>query len=158
GDAEAAERLLRKALEEDPANHRIVLDLVPLLIERGAFDEAEQLLHGLPMDKHEDEAVKQLESRLHLARSTTEGPDEATLRERIARDENDLEARYLLATRLLAQGEYEEGLELLMGVLRKDRNYADGAARQAMLDAFELLGNSGELVSRYRRQLASLLY
>ena len=158
GDRETAERILRKAMEEDPANHRVVLDLAELLIDGKAFDEAESLLRHLPMDKREDEAVKQLESRLHLARSTAEGPDDETLRQRIAADDNDLEARYQLATRLLARGEYEEGLELMMGVLRKDRNFADGQARQAILDAFELLGNSGDLVSRYRRQLATVLY
>ena len=158
GDSDAAERLLREALANDPENHRVVLDLAGLLIERQDFDEAESLLQGLPVDKRDDETVRQLLSQLQLARSTANAPDETILRQRIEANEDDLEARYQLAMQRIAGGEHEEGLELLMSVLRKDLNYADGAARQAVLDTFELLGNSGELVSRYRRQLATLLY
>ncbi|HEB82381.1 MAG TPA: thioredoxin [Gammaproteobacteria bacterium] len=158
GDSDAAERLLREALANDPENHRVVLDLAGLLIERQDFDEAESLLQDLPVDKRDDETVRQLLSQLQLARSTANAPDETILRQRIEANEDDLEARYQLAMQRIAGGEHEEGLELLMSVLRKDLNYADGAARQAVLDTFELLGNSGELVSRYRRQLATLLY
>ncbi len=158
GDSDAAERLLREALANDPENHRVVLDLAGLLIDRQNFDEAESLLQDLPVDKRDDETVRQLLSQLQLARSTANAPDETILRQRIEANEDDLEARYQLAMQRIAGGEHEEGLELLMSVLRKDLNYADGAARQAVLDTFELLGNSGELVSRYRRQLATLLY
>ena len=136
----------------------MVLDLAELLLARQSFDEAEALLKGLPMDKRDNENVKQLLGKLQLARSMANAPDEIILRQRIEADENDLEARYQLAMQRIARGEHEEGLELLLSVLRKNLNYEDGAARQAMLDTFELLGNSGELVSRYRRQLATLLY
>lgn len=158
GDREAAGRLLREAMAADPDNHRVLIDLAEWLIAEQAFDEAEALLQGLPADKRDDESVRQLQSKLQLARSTANAPDEASLRQRIEANENDLEARYLLAMQCIARGDYEQGLELLMSVLRANLNYADGAARQAMLDTFELLGNSGERVSHYRRQLATLLY
>ena len=42
-------------------------------------------------------------------------------------------------------------------ILKTDRNYDDGAARKVMLEIFQLLGNTGPLVSAYRGQLANIL-
>jgi len=46
----------------------------------------------------------------------------------------------------------------LLALLRKDRSYGDDAARKGMIQVFELLDGSGELVSRYRARLTSALF
>jgi putative thioredoxin len=50
-----------------------------------------------------------------------------------------------------------EGMDQLLEIVQRDRKFRDDIGRKTMLDVFNLLGGSGELVSTYRRKLASLL-
>jgi putative thioredoxin len=84
--------------------------------------------------------------------------DEASLRERLAKNAADLEARLQLGKRLAAEGRYAEALEELLEVVRRDRNFQDQAARKAMLDIFQVLGSGNELAERYRAELANVLF
>ena len=74
----------------------------------------------------------------------------------MATNENDLEARLKLANLLVAAGQYEAGMDQLLEIVRRDRGFEDDAGRKTLLSVFNLLGG-GELVSRYRRLLASAL-
>jgi putative thioredoxin len=47
-------------------------------------------------------------------------------------------------------------MEQLLEIVRRDRAYEDDIGRKTLLSVFNLLGG-GELVSRYRRLLASAL-
>jgi putative thioredoxin len=101
-----------------------------------------------------DPRVPQLKARLQFAGAA--GEDEAALHARVAADGNDLDARLKLATLRVAAGDYEAGMEQLLEIVRRDRAYEDDIGRKTLLSVFNLLGG-GELVSRYRRLLASAL-
>jgi putative thioredoxin len=79
------------------------------------------------------------------------------LKARIARDENDLEARLQLAHQYVGRREYRPALEQLLEIVHSNRAYRDDIARKTMLKVFELLGNQGELVSEFRKKLASAM-
>ena len=49
-------------------------------------------------------------------------------------------------------------LEELLEIVRRDRAFRADIARKTMLQVFSLLGNQGELVSEYRKRLASAMY
>ena len=48
-------------------------------------------------------------------------------------------------------------MDQLLEIVRRDRKFKDDIGRRTLLDVFNLLGGQGELVSAYRRKLASLL-
>ena len=81
-----------------------------------------------------------------------------SLRRRVARDANDLEARLQLANLSVAKEDYAAALDQLLEIVRRDRAFRDDIARKTMLQVFSLLGNQGELVSEYRKRLASAMY
>ena len=80
------------------------------------------------------------------------------LRAAVESDPDDLESRLQLANQLVLANEFPEALDQLLEIIRKDRSFNDEAPRQTMIKIFELLGNQGEIVSSYRRQLGRLLY
>ena len=68
----------------------------------------------------------------------------------------DLEARLKLANLHVAARQYEAGMDQLLEIVRRDRSFGDDIGRKTLLSVFTLL-EGGELVSRYRRLLASAL-
>jgi len=156
-DIEQALELLSRAAELDPADENVLIDRAALLVESGRHEEARQLLSALSPLGGMDERVSVLQSKLDLAQGAADAPSEALVRQRIERDENDLEARLQLAHLHVARSEHRQALEQLLDIVRRDRSFGDDVARKTMLKVFELLGNGGELVSEFRRKLASAM-
>ena len=58
---------------------------------------------------------------------------------------------------LITSNRIAEGMDQLLEIVRRDRSFKGDIGRKTLLDVFNLLGGQGELVSVYRRRLASLL-
>jgi putative thioredoxin len=152
GDQGTALQLLAEASKQDPLHLGVRLDAAEIMLDLSEADEAQRLIGSVPDDA--DPRVPQLKARLQFLGAA--GADEAALQARIAADGNDLEARLALANLAIAGQHYEEGMEHLLEIVRRDRGFQDDVGRKTLLSVFNLLGG-GELVSRYRRLLASVL-
>ncbi|MGD9521930.1 MAG: tetratricopeptide repeat protein [Tepidiphilus sp.] len=155
GDLTAALQRLEAAAALAPDDDEVKRALAEVLIELGRLEEAQAQIDAISAAGRLDEATKRLVTRLEFARAATE--DERALRERLARNPDDMEARLRLAKQLVAAGRYAEGMDELLAMIRRDRRWNDEAARKALLSVFELLGDD-PLVAEYRRKLASVLY
>jgi putative thioredoxin len=132
-DPAEAERAYRSALDSERDNRPAVIGLAALLAERGAFEEARELLARIP----EDADVRRLRAHLDLAEAA-----------------GDAAADDPLAA-AAADGDWEPVLERL---LQDVRNGNGDDARQRMLDVFEVLGPDHPLTAKYRAALASALF
>jgi putative thioredoxin len=157
GNAAGAIVLLDEAREADPDNPRIVLALAEAQVAAGEIDAAEETLDSLPADERDKPEVASLRSRLFFEGQVADAPTAKELKARIADDQGDLEALYQLALRMVVEQEYDKGMELLLEVMRQDRNFGGGDARVGLLRVFELLGDDAR-VGDYRRRMASLLH
>jgi putative thioredoxin len=156
GDADAAEALLRDALEAEPGLHAARVDLAELRVARDAWADAEAALSPVP--EHErDERAQRLASRIALSQTARELPAAAELRAKLERAPGDSGLRLRLAERHAADGEFEAALEHLLEVVRAERGSAREAARRTMLRVFALAEGDPGLVGRYRRLLGSAL-
>ena len=138
-------------------NEQVRLDAADLLLSLGQLDEARRLLDSLSPGTRMEDQAQQLIAKLAFALGGRQGGDEAGLREHIAAEPGDMEARMRLANLLVAAGRHAEGLDELLEIVRRDRYWNDDAARKAILAVFNMLGGQGELVANYRRKLASAL-
>ena len=152
GDLSVALQLLAEASKLDPDHLGVRLDAAEIMLDLNEVDEATRLLGSVADDA--DPRVPALKARLQFMGAA--GDDEAALTARVAANENDLEARLKLANLLIAATRYEAGMEQLLEIVRRDRGFGDDIGRKTLLSVFNLLGG-GELVSRYRRLLASVL-
>jgi putative thioredoxin len=150
------EASLRKAHELDPRNDAARLDLAELLVEQRRSDEAERLLDEVQDNAALDARRDALRAAAGFARGG--GESENALRSRLAADPDDLEARYALAQRLAAARRYRDAMDELLAILRRDKNWRDGEARKQLVNLFTLAAEAPELVSEYRRKLATTLY
>jgi putative thioredoxin len=153
GDMSGALQVLADASRIDPAHIGVRLDAAEIMLDLNEADETRRLIAGVADDA--DPRVPQLKARLQFMGAA--GEDEAALAARVAANENDLEARLKLAQLRVAAGQYEAGMDQLLEIVRRDRSFGDDIGRKTLLSVFDLLGG-GELSSRYRRMLASILY
>ena len=157
GGFDEAEQHLRSALEMEPDNRAVRLDLVELLLAKNSHAEAEQFFAPIP-ERERDERGDRLYSVLALWKHSQQLPPVETLEARLAADPDDLSARLALGERLIAEKQYEPALAALLEVVRKDRGALRTSARKLMVDVFQLAEDRDELVSEYRKLLAGALY
>ncbi|HEY9098132.1 MAG TPA: thioredoxin [Thiobacillus sp.] len=151
-DVSGALQKLAEASKLDPNHVGIRVDATEIMLDLGEADEASRLLGNLQDDA--DPRVPQLRARLQFMSAA--GDDPAALDARVAANENDLDARLKLANFYVAAGQYEAGMDQLLEIIRRDRGFEDDIGRKTLLTVFSLLDGS-ELVSQYRRKLASAL-
>ena len=152
GDVSGALKRLADASRLDPDHVGVRLDAAEIMLDLNEADEASRLIGSVPDDA--DPRVPALKARLQFMGAA--GEDEAALTARVAANGNDLEARLKLANLFVAAGRHEAGMDQLLEIVRRDRGFGDDIGRKTLLSVFNLLGG-GELVSRYRRLLASVL-
>ena len=157
GDFDEAERHLRSALELEPANHGVRLDLVELLLAKNSHAEADAMFAPIP-ERERDERADKLYSTLAFWKKSRQLPAIGELEAKLAANPDDLPSRLALGERLVADRRYEPALAALLEVVRKDRGALRTSARKLMVEVFTLAEDQDELVSQYRKLLAGALY
>jgi putative thioredoxin len=158
GDRAQALQLLEQACADDSHNPRLPLELARLYLEDGQLDKAGQLLESQPREIRESDQARGLLLLLEFAASAAGGGDDASLAQQLEENPADAHSRYRLASRQLTAGNYDAALESFIELLRRDRNYGDGAAQRGLLATFSLLGEDDERVAAYRRKMFNLLH
>ncbi len=148
---------LRAAVQAEPENDGIKLDLALALLVTGAVAEAEVLLDKLPANLAQDDRALRGRARLGFAALLKDAPPAGVLRQAIAANPGDQRARHLLGAMDVVEGRCQDGLEQFLEMLRIDRNFEDGLPRRALIDAFRVVEDE-DLVGTYRRKMASLLF
>jgi len=154
---EQAINRLQQAIATGPDQPGLKLDLALALMHAGQIAAAEAELAALPANLATDARAVRLRSELDLAHALKDAPALAELQQRVQADENDWAARDQLGVRLLLEGDADAGLEQFLVILQKARDWNDGQAKKRLLAAFATLDDA-ELVGRYRRRMASLLF
>jgi putative thioredoxin len=158
GDAERAANIFRQLLEMAPEHPEVISGLARALIAGGEADEARALLDAVPEKAVKDPAIARARSALALAEVAPPDADTAAFEQRIAADPDDHEARYELAGALMARGERDDAVEALFEIIRRERDWNDGAARKRLLQFLEVIGLEDPWASQQRRRLSAILF
>jgi len=159
GAPEDALALLAGAAEREPNNDAVQVDRIELLLDLARVADARAVASRLSPLAARSPAVARALARLQLVDDAGADANVDALEKRVQANPDDLDARLRLAKLHAAQQRYEPALGQLVEITRRDRSYGDDAGRKTMLAIFDLLqGQQTELVSRYRRLLASALH
>ena len=94
------------------------------------------------------------------ARSRIGAPaaDTGALEARLAANPDDHEARFELAAARMAAGDRDGAADALLEIIRRDREWNEGAARQRFLQLLEAQGLEDPWSGAQRRRLSALLF
>ena len=156
GDAARAAGIFRRVRDMAPDNPEVIGGLVRALVAAGETAEARQILDALP----EEVAKKPEISRARAALEVASAPaaDTSGLEARLAANPDDHEARFELAMAKMAAGDRDGAADALLEIVRRDREWNDGAARGRFLQLLEAQGLEDPWSSAQRRRLSALLF
>jgi putative thioredoxin len=157
-DLGAAAPLIARALDLEPDHPKARIAEIRLRALSGDTQGAEDLIGQLPIDLLGDPQVVALSGQLRFANVLSSAEPEPQLQARLAANPGDSEARYQLAAHCIARSDFEAALGLLFELMRRDRAYGDDAGRKGMLLIFDLLGGTGDLVSRWRGRMFTAMH
>lgn len=157
GDHGTALTLLRAAYEDSRKRADIGLELAGVLVAMKRFDEAQAQLDLIKLADR-DQRYQQLLAQLELQREAAKTPEIRALEEKLRTAPDDLESAYQLALGYNQNQQHRESLDLLIDILRKNKQFRDGGAKKTLLDIIAVIGNSDPLAKEYQRKLFSLMY
>lgn len=153
GDLAGAETRYREILKTESSNADAIVGLAAILASRGEMDAAEEILARVPTDRR----AKALKHQIFLSSFEEKHAGEDLAGEAQA-NPGDPRARYRWGVMLAARGQFIEALDELIESVRIDRNFADGAARKAVLAVFDIIGLDSPVTREYQRRLSSVLF
>ncbi|MFM0729440.1 thioredoxin [Paraburkholderia sediminicola] len=160
GRREDAYNALQAALAHDPGFDEARMDLIETLLEDNRVDEARNEVDLLSPKTTQgiDARFNALKTRLDAVDAAADLPPTDALEAKVTANPDDLEARFDLASALIARRKYEGALEHLLAIVQRDRAFREDIGRKTMLSVFDLAAHQPELVSKWRRKLSALLF
>jgi len=157
GDFNAALPLLRQAYEDSKHDAAIACLIAQCHLELNRIDNAEAILATIKM-ADQDAHYEQLLAQVELKKQAAKTPELIALETAHANEPDNVQVAYQLAIRYHTEAAHRPALELLMTILRKDRNFAEGAAKKTFMDILTALGKGDPLAIEFQRKLFTLLY
>ncbi len=157
GDGPRAANIFRQIVEMAPDHPEALSGLARALIAAGELDEARDALAGLADKIDKDPAIARARSALALAEIAPAG-EAGELERKVAADPDDLAARYELAGALTARGDRDGAADQLLEIVRRDREWNEGAARARLLQLLEAVGVEDPWAAGQRRRLSAILF
>lgn len=157
-DPATAEMKYREALAESPKNDVIKLALARFLVRQHRNSDARTLIVELEQRGYLEPEAQVLRDELDLRAAAAESGGVTQCRAALAAQPGDPRLILNLADALGAAQQFEEALELCLGVVRETTGDDRQHARSTMVKLFHLLGTEADLTRVYRRKLATALY
>ena len=159
GDFAGAGDAYSSVLQEDPESPEAWGGLIRTLLAMGDEDQAHDALAQIPAKIAEHAEISGARAALTLAAEGRAATSQfAGLEARVAADPKDHQARYDLATAYNAMDRREEAADALLTIIKAERGWNEGAARQQLLKFFEAWGMEDETTVTARRKLSTLLF
>jgi len=157
GEAERAVSIFRQLHEMAPDDEAVVGGLVRAMIAAGETAEAGTLLDGLSDEQAKKPEIARARAALEVA-SAAPMADTSALEARLAAHPDDNDARFELASAKMAAGNRDAAADALLEIIRRDREWNEGAARQRFLQLLEAQGLEDPWSSTQRRRLSAVLF
>ena len=158
GDAARAFSIFSQIVEMAPENPAAAAGLARALLALGKADEAETALAPLAEDDRKNPLVQRALAAIALAREAAPVDDLEALAATVAVQPDAHDKRFELAGGMMARGDRDGAAGQLLEIIRRDREWNDGAARDRLLKLFDAVGLDDPWSLAQRRKLSAILF
>jgi putative thioredoxin len=157
-DLNAAAQIYGMVLQRQPENADAIIGMARVYLTAGEAEQAQAILDTLKEPQPKNEDYSSLVAALRLQSEAAGLSGLAELKRKVEASPDDHEARFDLALALNADGHRTEAAEQLVDIIRRDREWNEGAARKKLLEFFEAWGFKDPATVKGRRLLSALLF
>lgn len=158
GDLGSAAAEYERILADDPATAGALVGLARTRLLEGDFDAVRDLVGKLEQGTPEYDQGQALLTHLGFHQICEEAGGPRACAEKALASPDDLESRYALGCCAAIQGDYETALVEWFAIVEARRDFKGGAAKDAMVSVFHLLGRHHPVVGDYPQRLYRTLY
>lgn len=158
GETPAAIQLLTEAIQKDPGNTLVAMDMIQVMLDIDLLDQAVALFNKLPSADKETDTGRALVGQITFKQLAAKTEGKTALLERLSKNMHDHEARFELAICLVAEHNYPQAMENLFEILQKEPEFKQGATQEMIVNLVNMLEpNDPEMAQAFRRKLGSTL-
>lgn len=158
GNTPEAIVLLTQAIQKDPKNTRVAMDMVQIFIDVGEVEQARGLFDKLPVDDKQSSVGKSLTGQLTFSELAAKTDGINALSTRLEQNADDHDARFDLAVCLIAQHDYVGASDHMFTLLESMPGYKEGAAKEMVIAISNMLApNEPEMSKSIRQKLGRFL-
>jgi putative thioredoxin len=157
GNTQQAILLLTQAIQSDPSNVRVALDMVQIFLDIEEWGQAKGLFARLPDKVKQDGLGQSIVNQLRFVDLAEKTAGIESLRQQVISEPDNWQVHFDLALCLLARLNSDEAVEHLFTIQEKAPDFLDGAARELI----GLLANmwsegSPDAAKQLRQRLANI--
>ena len=145
-------------LQIEPEHPQALAGLANCWLKEGDVHKAAALLDTLPEAIQDHASFNAVRAAVKIALSAVPSSEIAALEQRLQKTPNDPNIMFELAQAQAAGGDKQAATDILLEIIRKERDWNDGAAKALLLTIFEAWGDIDPRTAKARRQLAMLLF
>jgi putative thioredoxin len=153
-----AMQLFAQALELDDESVEALAGLARCYVAAGEVEAAQGLIDSIPEDKASHADVVAAKSALDLATQSGDAGETDEFETKLATNPDDHQARFDLAMARFAADDRAGAVDELLELVRRNREWNDGAARLQLFKMFDAWGGDDELTQDGRTRLSTLLF
>ena len=146
------------ALAQDEEAFGALVGLARIRLMQGRADEVRELVSGIEQGNLEYDQGQALLTQLEFRGTCESAGGRQVCAERVLAEPDNLEARFTFGCCAAVEGDYETALKEWFAVVTADKNFRQGAAKDALVSVFHLLGRKHPSVGEYPQRLYRTLY
>lgn len=158
GETAEAIQLLTQAIQMNPGNIKIALDMCQVFLDINMLAEAAELFTKFPNNVTESDTGRFLIGQITFKKLALDLESIETLTTKLAENPDNENIKFDLAICLVANQQYQEGMEYLFEALKTNSNAKDGAAQELAVAIINMLDlKHSEIAGEFRRKLGTTL-
>lgn len=157
GNVIEAIKLLTQAIQLDPSNIRVAMDMVQVFLDINELEQARGLFNKLPEAEQDSEIGRSLAGQLSFKELAAKTVGKESLETQLMSNPKDNDAHFDLSICLVAEHDYQSAMDHLFEILSTEQNYKEGAAQEMIISLTNVLApNEPALAKEFRRRLANM--
>ncbi|MEZ5953835.1 MAG: co-chaperone YbbN [Hyphomonas sp.] len=158
GDIATAAQIYAAIINEEPENVTAIAGLARCYLANGDKERASATLDMIPDDKKNDSTVKGVRMAIEMMGDSPAADEFDALLDAVMASPADHDKRFELAEAYAGAGRYADAVDHLLIILGAKMDWAEGKAKQKLLQVFEAAGATDPVTVEGRRRLASLMF
>ncbi len=158
GDIPLAAEIYAAVIQEDPENTVALAGLARCYLANGDHARALATLDMVPEAKRNEAVVKSVRLAIEMAAEAPAPTELDAALTAVSADPGNHDKRFELAEQFAAAGRYKDAADHLLIILTAKLGWAEGKAKDKLLQVFEAAGATDPVTLEGRRRLASLMF